>query len=147
MIVLDTNVISELMRVEPNPRAEACLRAQAQNMLSITSITVAEILYGLRRLPDGRRRADLAKRFYDLMVRGFRERLLVFDEAAADAYAGILADRRRSGHSIEVLDAQIAGIALAHGAQVATRNVLHFVNCGVRVIDPWAWPDSSEPSE
>lgn len=137
MIVLDTNVVSELMRAEPNPTVLQVLRAEPQLTIVVTVITVAEVLYGVRRLSVGRRRSDLERRFQELMARGFRERLLQFDEAAADAYANIMTDRRRIGRSIEVLDAMIAGIALSRGARVATRNVDHFLDCGVQVIDPW----------
>jgi predicted nucleic acid-binding protein len=137
VIVLDTNVVSELMRAAPDSAVTECLHAKPQNLLTITAISVAEILYGIRRLETGRRRADLEKRFQALMERGFRRRLLLFDEAAADAYSGIMADRRRIGRSIEVLDAMIAGIALSRGAKVATRNMSHFVDCGVEVINPW----------
>lgn len=144
MIVLDTNVISELMRAAPDFGVTRCLRAQQQNLLVTTSITVAEILYGIRRLAAGGRRFELEKRFQDLMIRGFRHRLLLFDEAAADAYSGIMADRRRIGRSIEVLDAMIAGIALSRRSRVATRNVDHFEDCGVEVIDPWSWSGAHE---
>ena len=141
MIVLDTNVLSELMRPVPNPSVTSCLLSFPGQELVTTSITVAEILYGLRRLPDGRRRSDLEQSFRELMRRGFRNRLLDFDEAAADAYSGVAADRARAGRSIEVLDAMIAGVALSRGAGVATRNVQHFLDCGLDVVDPWTWPE------
>jgi toxin FitB len=137
MIVLDTNVVSELMRAEPDPTVADRLRALPQDALATTTITVGEILYGIRRLEAGRRRSELERRFQELMLLGFRRRLLQFDEAAAAAYAGLMADRSRIGRSIEVLDAMIAGIAVSRGAQVATRNVRHFVECGIQVIDPW----------
>lgn len=137
MIVLDTNVLSELMRKEPAPQVAACLKSQPVGRLFTTSITVAEILYGIRRLPLGRRRADLEQSFRDLMTRGFRDRLLVFDEAAAEAYSTVMTTRRRIGRPVEVLDAMIAAIALSRNAEVATRNTTDFVECGLQVIDPW----------
>ena len=138
MIVLDTNVVSELLRTHPDPAVIATLRANPPDALATTTVTVAEILYGVRRLPHGRRRSDLERRFSELMRNGFRERLLMFDEPAAEAYSDIMADRRRVGRPVEVLDTMIAGIALSRGAEVATRNVGHFQDCGVRVTDPWA---------
>lgn len=138
MIILDTNVLSELMGTHPNPVVMANLRARPPGSLATTTITVAEILYGVRRLPLGRRRNDLERRFQDLMDHGFRERLIVFDEPAAEAYSDIMSNRRRIGRSVEVLDTMIAGIAVSRGAEVATRNVTHFQDCGVDVIDPWA---------
>ncbi len=138
MIVLDTNVLSELMRTQPNRGVVARLRGHPPDILATTTITVAEILYGIRCLPQGGRRSDLERRFQDLMSYGFRERLLVFDEPAAEAYSDIMTSRRRIGRSVEILDTMIAGIALSRGTQVATRNVSHFQDCGVRVIDPWA---------
>ncbi|MGH6923005.1 MAG: type II toxin-antitoxin system VapC family toxin [Propylenella sp.] len=138
MIVLDSNVVSELMRAAPDPEVVVWLRLQPQSMLVVTTVTVAEVLYGVRRLPLGRRRSDLERRFQELMAHGFRDRLLSFDEAAADAYSNIMTNRRRIGRPIEILDAMIAGIALSRGAEVATRNVPHFLECGLRVVDPWA---------
>lgn len=144
MIVLDTNVISELMRVQPAPEVTSFIDGQPRNNLVTTTITVAEILYGIRRLAMGRRRSDLEASFADLMARGFRDRLLVFDEAAASCYSEITAERRRIGRSIQVFDTMIAGIAFSHGAKVATRNTVHFVDCGVEVVDPWAWSGAQE---
>jgi predicted nucleic acid-binding protein len=143
MIVLDTNVISELMRVAPDARVAACLRARPAEELVTTSISVAEILYGLRCLPMGRRRSDLEVSFGELMRRGLRERLLPFDEAAADVYSGIMAERRRAGRPTGSIDAMIAAIALSRGASVATRNIQHFSDCGIELVDPWAWPDQN----
>jgi hypothetical protein len=139
MIVLDTNVVSELMRPEPAPQVTACLRAHGATPLAVTTITVAEILYGIRRLTAGARRSGLEASFFDVMAQGFRGRLLVFDEAAADCFATILVERGRAGRPAPVLDAMIAAIARSRGATVATRHVADFVECGLDVLDPWAW--------
>lgn len=138
MIVFDTNVISELMKRQPNPNVVAWVAAQPNQDLFVTSVTKAEILYGIAVLPDGRRKITLADVAQRILSEVFSGRVLVFDEAAAGHYAGIAATRRRAGLSIDVFDVQIAAMALAIGADaVATRNVTDFEGCGIGIIDPW----------
>jgi len=140
MIVLDTNVISELMRAVPAPAVVRWVNARAATSLFITSITQAEILHGIQLLPRGKRRDAIAAAATEVFERDFAGRVLPFGSDAAVAYAGIAAGRRRAGRPISSLDAQIAAIALAHDADLATRNALDFKGCGVDVIDPWREP-------
>lgn len=137
MIVLDTNVISELMRAVPDPRVLAWLVRQPMAGLFTTTLTQAEIFYGLRLLPEGRRREDLmtaARPIFEIEMAG---RILSFDSDAALVYPEIAAHRRLAGQPIAQIDAQIAAITRSRGAQLATRNVRDFVGCGIDVIDPW----------
>jgi predicted nucleic acid-binding protein len=138
VIILDTNVISELMRSRPDAAVVAWLAAQARSLLYTTSINKAEILYGIAALPQGRRRRGIAAAAEAMFSEDLAGRVLPFDEIAAGHYAEIVAGRRRSGAPIEAFDAQIAAIALAAGADIATRDVAGFANCGIAVIDPWA---------
>src|SRR5687767_500096 len=123
MIILDTNVISELMKPQPNAAVVAWVARQSQRNLSTTSITKAEILYGVARLPDGRRKTALAREAERMFRDDFGGPLLAFDDAATTRYAEILSARRRAGRPMTTLDALIASIALAAEAVVATRNV------------------------
>lgn len=137
MIVLDTNVVSEAMKHAPDARVMAWLRAQELEELATTAITLAEINYGLRRLPSGRRRDDLRARFSTFMAHGFGDRILPFDGNSADAYAEIVTERQAAGRPIDAFDAMIAAIARLRGATVATRDVADFEDCGVSVLNPW----------
>lgn len=137
MIVLDTNVVSELMRAMPDARVRAWFAGQQRSTLFTTSITKAEILYGIALLPAGRRKAALADAAERMFARVFAARMLAFDAVAATRYAEVLMARRRAGKPMETLDAQIAATALAAGAAVATRNLADFAGCGLDVIDPW----------
>jgi toxin FitB len=135
--ILDTNVLSELMRPSPAEVVGRWVDAQMVTSLYITSITQAEILHGIMLLPRGRRRdaiADAAARMFDSE---FDRRILAFGSEAATAYATISAARRRAGHPIAAFDAQIAAIARANGARLATRNVADFAGCDIDVLDPW----------
>ena len=137
MIVLDTNVVSELMRTTPEPEVLAWLDDQPTSTLFVTTITEAEILTGIAILPDGRRRRGLtgaAERAFGVL---FAERILSFDSAAAHAYASIAAARRAAGNPISQADCEIAAIARSQGASVATRDVKGFRDCGIEVINPW----------
>jgi predicted nucleic acid-binding protein len=136
VIVLDTNVISEVMRPAPDRRVMGWLRAQSFERLTTTAVSVAEVNYGLCRLPSGRRRDDLRARFRALLARGFGERILAF-AIAADLYGEIVAARHRVGRPIEAFDAMIAAIARSSAATIATRDVTGFEGCGVRVLNPW----------
>lgn len=138
MIVLDTNVVSEAIRTQPDPTVAAWLAAPPSSSLFITTITQAELLYGLRLLPDGKRRRGLTDAIHTILRDGFRGRVLPFDGPAAEAYATIAAERRTLGKPISAFDAQIAAIARSRGADVATRNVADFDGCGVDLLDPWS---------
>jgi predicted nucleic acid-binding protein len=137
VIVLDTNVISEMMRPTPDPRVAAWLGSQPVSGLFTTALTQAEILYGLTLLPPGRRRGGLFAAARPIFDEDMAGRILPFDADAALAYAGIVAGRRRSGQPISQIDAQIASITSSRGAALATRNARDFTGCGVDVIDPW----------
>ena len=137
MIVLDTNVISEIFRPSPEPRLVEWLVSLTGDV-AITSITLAELLAGVRRLPDGRRKDELAQRIEQAVApyRGSRS-VLAFDADAAERYAEVLASREAAGAPVSTADAQIAAICLAHGATCATRNVKDFQHTGVELVDPW----------
>lgn len=137
MIVLDTNVISEIFRPSPEPRVIEWLVSLTGDV-AITSITLAELLAGVRSLPDGRRKDDLAQRIEQAVApyRGSRS-VLAFDADAAERYAEVLASREAAGAPVSTADAQIAAICLAHGATCATRNVKDFQHTGVELVDPW----------
>jgi predicted nucleic acid-binding protein len=137
MILLDTNVISELMRPSPAPAVERWVGGQLAASLFISAVTEAELRYGLALLPDSHRRRQLAAQAETMLATDFAGRILPFDSAAAAAYADIAAARRFAGRPISQADAQIAAISRSRGASLATRNVVDFVDCGVEIIDPW----------
>jgi predicted nucleic acid-binding protein len=137
VIVLDTNVISEFMRSRPHPKVAAWIASQPRPLPWTTYINVAEVLYGIAALPEGRRRAEFAATAQMMFSEDFAGRILSFGAAAASRYAQIVAGRRRIGRPIEALDAMIAATALAAGASVATRDSEGFVGCGLSLIDPW----------
>jgi len=137
MIVLDTNVISEAMSSSPNGNVSRWLSTQMAIELFTTSISLAEILYGIDLLPPGKRRNALLVSAEAMFIRLFSGRVLVFDEAAAQAFPSIAVDRRLQGRPISLFDAQIAAIARASGAILATRNTSDFEGCGIRLVNPW----------
>lgn len=137
MIVLDTNVVSELMRPVPDPAVLAWVDAQPDRDLWLCSVVVSELLYGLARLPPGARRAQLTKAFEAMLAEDFAGRVLAFDLPAAVIYADVVAKREREGQPVAMADAQIAATCLAHGARLATRNVRHFEGLGVPWVSPW----------
>jgi hypothetical protein len=137
VIVLDTNVLSEVMRAEPDSTVAAWISARPASSLFTTTVTQAEILYGVRLLPSAKRRSRLETAVREMFATDFAGRVLPFDQAAAQAYADIAAARRRAGRPITQFDAQIAAIARSRDAGVATRNVADFEGCGISVIDPW----------
>lgn len=137
MIVLDTNVLSEAVRVAPARRVLDWLAGQPSSRLFTTTVSEAELLYGVALLPVGKRRASLEEAARRMFEEDFADRVLPFDRAAASAFAAIAAARRKRGHPIREFDAQIAAIAHIHGAAVATRNVADFRDCGVAIVDPW----------
>ncbi len=137
MIVLDTNVVSELMRPEPHDQVVAWTDRQPVDEVFITAIAVAELLYGIGRLPAGRRRDQLADVLEEIVTEDFERRVLAFDGVAAAHYVGIVVERDRMGRPISMADAQIAAICRSHGATVATRNVDDFNDVGVDIVNPW----------
>lgn len=137
MIILDTNVLSALMRSKPEAVVVNWLDRQPAESVWITSITVFETRFGLALLPKGRRRQALEAAFAQLLEEDLQNRVLEFDSAAAVEAATLAAVRQRAGRTVDIRDTQIAGIALAHRAEIATRNVKHFADLTVRVIDPW----------
>jgi toxin FitB len=137
MIVLDTNVLSETWRPNPSPRVMDWMRSQPAAALFTTTISEAELLYGIALLPDGKRRRSLTSVVSAIFAEDLVDRVLPFDSAAAREYAAIAAARRLAGRPISQADAQIAAIARSRGAAVATRNVEDFAGCGITVIGPW----------
>jgi toxin FitB len=137
MVILDTNVVSELMKPAPEPAVIAWLRRHRTDRLATTAVTVAEIRYGLDRLSEGKRKADLSARFQAVLTRTLAQRVLPFDQRATEPCALLKGRRERAGRPIGPFDAMIAAIARAHGASIATRNVADFAACGVDVFDPW----------
>jgi len=137
MIVLDTNVISEVMRPVPDPQVMAWLRAQPVNEAFTTAIAEAEIFKGIELMASGRRRFELLEVAQSYFSVDMANRILPFDSAAARWFAGLFAQRKRSGLPITPLDAQIAAIVRAHNATLATRNTKDFDHCGITVTNPW----------
>jgi len=140
VIILDTNVISELLRRVPAPVVKQRLKAFPSDDFFTTAVSEAEIRFGLAILPGGRRRQALRTRVEGILREVFSGRILPFDSAAAEAYAQIAGERRAAGWPIALFDAQIAAITLAHAATLVTRNVRDFEGCGLMVIDPWSEP-------
>lgn len=138
MIVLDTNVLSELMRPEPSATVVSWVDRQAEATLYLTSITLAEIRFGIAALPRGRRRKELGAAFEEGIRPLFGGRILAFDEAASVEYASLRADARARGQGIGDVDALIAATVRAHRFAVATRDVAPFQVAGVRVVNPFA---------
>ena len=136
MIVVDTNVIAELMKPEPNDSVRRWSLAQPAVELSTTAITVAEVLYGIERLPAGRRK-DLLRDSAAEVFATFGDHVLAFDASAAGQYPAIVDGRDRLGRPIDGFDAQIASICRSRHAALASRNVKDFEHTGIDVIDPW----------
>jgi predicted nucleic acid-binding protein len=137
VIILDTNVISELMEVQPNRLVLAWFDDQDGDELWTTSISLAELLVDINRLPDGRRRRELDSSLARVLASAFQERFLAFDQYAAREYGTLVPARRAQGHPISAPDAQIAAIATSRGATLATRNVKDFLDTGIDVVNPW----------
>jgi toxin FitB len=136
MIILDTNVVSELMRPAPLPAVLAWLQEHAGHGVCTTAVTVAEIRYGIARLPEGRRRDELHQAASEIFAI-FPDQVLSFDLAAAGAYADIVAYRDSVGSPIDGFDAQIAAICRTNAATLATRNTKDFTDTGIAMVDPW----------
>jgi len=137
VILLDTNVLSELMKPTPDDTVVAWIAGQPTQSLFTTSITQAEILHGVMLLPSGRRRQVFEAAAEAMFREEFAGRVLSFGGEAALPYAVIAVDRRRAGRPISHFDAQIAAIARVTGATIATRNVTDFDGCGVKLLNPW----------
>jgi toxin FitB len=138
VIILDTNVLSALMRATPDAVVLEWLDRQPAESVWITSITLFEAHFGLALLPPGRRRQVLESAFDNLLKEDLENRVLDFDSAAAIAAASLAAVRQKSGRPVDMRDTQIAGIALSRHAALATRNVRHFVDLKISIVDPWA---------
>ena len=137
MILLDTNVVSEAIKPAPHPSFLGWLDAQVADTLFLPSITVAELLFGLGVLPEGRRKEMLAARV-DRLLEDFAGRILAFDTEAARRYAALAVQARRAGQGFPTPDGYIAAIAAAHGFAVASRDISAFRAAGLTVIDPWS---------
>lgn len=137
MIVLDTNLISELWRIEPDSNVLTWIDAQAIETLYLSAVTVAELRYGLAVMPDGKRRNTYQKRLEHEVLPLFSNRVLVFDLDTSDTYAKLMAQARTEGKSIAMADGYIAAIAATHGFMVATRDTSPFEALRVTVINPW----------
>lgn len=137
MIVLDTNVISELARLTPDPGVLSWLDSLEISDVATTTVTAAELRYGVARLPDGHRKQELTVVIRGILTEDFHGRVLPFDERASVRYADIVAARQRIGRSIGVADAQIAAICRDLDGILATRNTADFEETGIELIDPW----------
>lgn len=137
MIILDTNIISELMKPLPAQSLLAWLDQQESDTLFITSVTVGEIMYGLHALPEGRRRASLEDAFKKVLNEAFAGRSHPFDDLAAMQYGKIMSACKGKGRGMSVCDGQIAAIVAAHRCQLATRNIKDFEACGISVVNPF----------
>ena len=138
MILLDTNVLSEVLRPSPSEAVLHWLAAQRVESVYTTSITVAEVLYGIEVMAAGKRKTRLVMVIEKIFAEEFQDRILPFDVEAARAFSRIVAERESAGRPISQFDAMIAAIARAHRAPVATRNTGDFGGCGIRVINPWS---------
>ena len=138
MIFLDTNVLCEAMRPAPDPNVIAWLDSHEPGALLLTAITVAEILDGINRLPDGKRKADLLRLSTSMFEDDFAQRIVSFDATAAAHYADLVCQRERQGRPMGMADAQIASICRSvGGAMLATRNVRDFSGTGLAIVNPW----------
>ena len=137
MIVLDTNVLSALMREEPDEHVVAWLDRQPRSSVWTTSITVLEVQFGLGILPPGRRRSLLVRAFEAVLTQELGRRVAPFDQPSAEQAAQLMASRHKKGTPVELRDTMIAGIVLARHAALATRNIQHFDDLEVIVVNPW----------
>ena len=136
-IILDTNVLSELMKPQGLIIVKNWVAMQPRKILFTTSITQAEILYGVGILPDGKRSDALKAAAQEMFREDFNGQILPFEETAAECFAQIAAHRRKTGKPISQMDAQIAAICLANNAKIATRNVDDFQDCQIEIVNPW----------
>ena len=141
MIILDTNVISELARTDPEPNVVHWLDSLPAAEVATTAVTAAELVYGVARLPDGRRKVSLAETIDALIREEFRDRVEPFDSRAAEQYAIVVGGTEKKGRPISMADAQIAAICRVCSAVLATRNTGDFRDTGIDLINPWAADD------
>ena len=137
MIVLDTNVVSELMRKDAAAEVVAWVDRHPGDQVFVTAVTAAELLHGVARLPDGRRKQSLAAKVRDLINVDFEDHVLPFSSESAHHYAEIVASREQSGRPISMADAQIAAICRQYDLGLGTRNTKDFADTGIRTINPW----------
>jgi hypothetical protein len=137
MIILDTNVLSALMQVQPDTVVINWLDAQPAEIIWISSITLFEARYGLNLLPEGQRKTTLLGRLEEIVRTDLANRIVVFDVRAAGKAADLAAQRKSRGRPVDMRDTFIAGIAVAHGATLATRNTKHFEDLQTPVVNPW----------
>lgn len=137
MILLDTNIISELMKTLPSQSVLSWLDEQEASQVVVTTISVAEIAYGIYVLPDGKRREALEIAFNKTIKEAFKHRVFSFDETAAHLYGKIMSHRKKLGRPLSILDGQIAAIAAAQNAILATRNIKDFLDCELKLINPF----------
>ena len=137
-LLLDTNVVSELLRPSPNPAVESWIAARLASELYFSAVGEAELRYGVAMLPEGQRKSALATAIEGIMREDFEDRILPFDSNAARAYANIVAAHRAAGRTVTTADCQIAAIAHSRAMTVATRNVRDFEDIGIEVVDPWS---------
>ncbi len=137
MIVLDTNVLSAMMRLDVDPVVVAWLDRQTPESIWTTAVTVFEVRFGLELLPPSRRRRQLEEAFARCLKDDFEDRILPFDDEAARAAASRAASRQRVGKKMEFRDIEIAGIVSSRHAKLATRNTRHFEDLGIELVDPW----------
>lgn len=140
MIILDTNVLSELMKAKPDTNVSTWVATKPAVSLFTTTITEAEILYGLALLPEGQRRTGLKEAARALFAEDFGSRVIPFDSAAAAAFAALASHWREIGRPISMADGQIAAVTRSRGASLATRDTGGFKDCGIDVVNPWNAP-------
>lgn len=141
MILLDTNIISEIMKSAPSVSVVNWLNQQNPDIIFISTITIAEISYGLHILPHSKRRKLLESRFEQYVSQAFTQRILIFNKSAAKLYGEVMGYRKTMGKPLSILDGQIAAIALSNNASVATRNLKDFTDCGINLINPFTIED------
>lgn len=139
MILMDTDIISEFMRPNPQPQVMQWLQQQALTDLFISSITITEVMYGLNRLPEGKRKQNLLLQFQQLLEQAFKQRILTFGYEEAMVAARLRVLRAEQGNELHFADAQIAATAHVRGFAVATRNIKDFLDCGVKLINPFGY--------
>jgi len=137
MVLVDTNVISEVMRVSPSENVVKWLNLQKSSSLYVSAVTIGEIEYGLHILPAGRRQLHLKERFERFVSLAFAQRILAYDQAAARTYGEIMGYRKEIGRPMSIPDGQIAAIARSNELAIATRNTSDFEDCGIELIDPF----------
>ncbi len=137
MIILDTNILSELMKPAPSPTVLTWIDQQESSTLYITAISIAEIFYGIYALSNGKKRTNLELAFHTAIKTAFAHRILPFDTNASYIYGKLMSDSKSKGHTMSILDGQIAAISLTSHATLATRNISDFHHCALQLINPF----------